>query len=69
VFFDRFLIAHAVGYWAKAIVFRDMRIIWFLSVFWEVIEISTEHWMENFKECWYVVLCLWHFIEVSPELI
>ncbi|KAL0477216.1 phosphatidylserine synthase [Acrasis kona] len=50
---DEFIIAHVFGYVAKAIIFRDMKLCWLLSLFFEIMEITLQHWLENFKECWW----------------
>ncbi|KAK3289872.1 hypothetical protein CYMTET_2708 [Cymbomonas tetramitiformis] len=51
--FDMFFVAHVVGWWGKAILFRDWTICWILSIMWEVLEVSLQHQLPNFKECWW----------------
>ena len=51
--FDEFIIAHAMGYWAKALLIRDWRIVTVVSLGFEVIEVSLQHILPNFKECWW----------------
>lgn len=50
---DIFLVAHAMGYWAKALVLRDWRIVTAVSIGFELIEVSLQHQLPNFKECWW----------------
>jgi phosphatidylserine synthase 2 len=50
---DEFILAHVIGYIGKAILFRDMKLCWTLSLFFELMEITFQHWLENFKECWW----------------
>ena len=50
---DEFILAHVIGYIGKAILFRDMKLCWLLSLFFELMEITFQHWLENFKECWW----------------
>ena len=44
---------HSVGWWAKAVLFRDYWLLWVLSFSWEVLEVSFQHLLPNFKECWW----------------
>ncbi|KAL0478103.1 phosphatidylserine synthase [Acrasis kona] len=53
VVWDEFIIAHVIGYVGKALLFRDMKLCWILSLFFEVMEITFQHWLANFKECWW----------------
>lgn len=50
---DEFILAHIVGYIGKAILFRDLKLCWVLSLSFEIVEISLQHILENFKECWW----------------
>ena len=50
---DEFILAHMVGYIGKALLFRDLKMCWILSLSFEIVEISLQHIMENFKECWW----------------
>eukprot|EP00946_MAST-07B_sp_MAST-7B-sp1_P003742 g3742.t1 len=52
-FFDIFTLAHAMGYVAKALVYRDWYLLWMHSVLFEVIEISAAHLLPNFQECYW----------------
>jgi len=51
--FDIFAVAHSLGWWAKAVLFRDYWLLWVLSFSWEVMEVSLQHLLPNFKECWW----------------
>jgi len=51
--YDEFIIAHFLGWFGKAFLFRDMYISWFWSILFEVCELSLAHVLPNFKECWW----------------
>ncbi|KAF9433652.1 hypothetical protein BGZ76_009172 [Entomortierella beljakovae] len=63
--FDVFTVAHAVGWFCKALVIRDYTFCWILSVMFEVMEYSLSHQLNNFDECWWdhwlldVLICNW----------
>lgn len=50
---DIFVIAHTVGWYAKALVIRDYWFCWILSILFEVMEYSLQHQLPNFAECWW----------------
>jgi phosphatidylserine synthase 2 len=50
---DLFVVAHFVGWWAKAVMLRDWRLAWSLSVLWELVEMSLQGVLPNFAECWW----------------
>ena len=50
---DEFVVAHALGWWAKAILLRDRRLLWPLSVGFELAEAALAHALPNFRECWW----------------
>ena len=60
---DVFIIAHTVGWWAKALLLRDWRLAWALSIGWELLELTFQGVLPNFHECWWdhwvvdVLLC------------
>ncbi|KAI9220815.1 phosphatidyl serine synthase-domain-containing protein [Blastocladiella britannica] len=62
---DEFVIAHALGWFGKAIILRDYWFCWILSIMFEVCEYSLQHQLPNFAECWWdhwivdVLLCNW----------
>lgn len=51
--FDEFLLAHALGYVVKVMIIRDWRIVMTVSLLFEVMEVTFQHLLENFKECWW----------------
>ncbi|KAF9358999.1 hypothetical protein BGX26_000405 [Mortierella sp. AD094] len=63
--FDEFVVAHAIGWFCKALILRDYTFCWILSVMFEVMEYSLSHQLNNFDECWWdhwildVLLCNW----------
>ena len=60
---DEFVLAHLLGWIAKAMIFRDWKILLFLSVGFELMELTFHHMLPNFNECWWdswildVLLC------------
>jgi phosphatidylserine synthase 2 len=57
-FFDMYILAHAVGWWFKMIIVRDLKLCIFLSVLFEFMEITLRHQLPNFWECWWDSLIL-----------
>lgn len=53
VFGDIFILAHFLGWIWKAFIFRDWRILWIISVWFECLEVSAQHILPNFQECWW----------------
>ncbi|KAG0022720.1 AAA ATPase midasin [Entomortierella chlamydospora] len=51
--FDEFVLAHAIGWFCKALILRDYTFCWILSVMFEVMEYSLSHQLNNFDECWW----------------
>ncbi|KAI7864644.1 phosphatidyl serine synthase-domain-containing protein [Spinellus fusiger] len=62
---DIFVVAHTVGWFAKALILRDVWCCWILSITFELLEYSLEHHLNNFSECWWdhwildVLVCNW----------
>ena len=50
---DVFVVAHSLGYLAKMLVLRDFWMCWASSLIFEHIEISLQHVLKNFRECWW----------------
>lgn len=50
---DEFLLAHAIGYWAKTIALRDWRVVTAVSIGFEILEVTLQHILPNFRECWW----------------
>lgn len=50
---DRFFVAHLVGWFVKALILRDWGLMWICSLLFEVMEVSLEHVLPNFAECWW----------------
>jgi len=50
---DEFFFAHIVGWWGKALILRHAGAAWVNSIVFEFIELSFQHWMPNFAECWW----------------
>ncbi|KAF9026491.1 phosphatidylserine synthase 2 [Hymenopellis radicata] len=62
---DVFCIAHALGWFGKAMILRDYWFCWILSIAFELAEYSLQHQLANFEECWWdhwvldVLICNW----------
>ncbi|KAH8928351.1 PSS-domain-containing protein [Atractiella rhizophila] len=60
---DIFCLAHALGWFGKAMILRDYWFCWILSILFEFCEYSLQ--LPNFAECWWdhwlldVLLCNW----------
>ncbi|KAF9240258.1 phosphatidyl serine synthase-domain-containing protein [Melanogaster broomeanus] len=79
---DIFCLAHALGWFGKAMVLRDYWFCWILSIAFEFAEYSLQHQLPNFAECWWdhwildVLICNWlgtylgmktcQYLEVKP---
>ncbi|KAK7201638.1 phosphatidylserine synthase [Novymonas esmeraldas] len=61
--FDVFVLAHSLGYVVKMLMLRDWRMVTAVSLGFEVVEVTFQHVLPNFRECWWdhilldVVLC------------
>ena len=51
--FDEFVIAHTLGWWAKALIMRNYWMLWTVSIGFELMELTFQHWLLNFNECWW----------------
>lgn len=51
--FDEFVAAHVIGWWGKALMLRDRRLLWLISAGFECMELTFKHWLPNFNECWW----------------
>ncbi|KAF7348190.1 Phosphatidylserine synthase 2 [Mycena sanguinolenta] len=62
---DIFCVAHALGWFGKAMILRDYWFCWILSIAFELAEYSLAHQLPNFNECWWdhwildVLVCNW----------
>ena len=50
---DIFVFAHLAGWLIKALVIREVHLLWVLSLLFEFMEISFRHILPNFWECWW----------------
>lgn len=50
---DEFVLAHLLGWFFKALLLRDRRLLWPLSLAFEAVEASLAHALPNFNECWW----------------
>lgn len=55
---DEFVAAHFFGYVVKTIVLRDWRLVTGVSLGFELVEVSFQHILPNFLECWWDHLIL-----------
>jgi len=50
---DEFFVAHFVGWFVKTLGMRDAVFATVISSFFEVLELSLQHILPNFRECWW----------------
>jgi phosphatidylserine synthase 2 len=50
---DVYLTAHLVGWFVKMLIVRDVYLCWFLSILFEIMELTFKHILPNFNECWW----------------
>ncbi len=55
---DIYVLAHFVGWFVKYLAIRNIWLAMFMSIFFELLEITFEHWLNNFIECWWDHLLL-----------
>ncbi|BBN16349.1 phosphatidylserine synthase 2 [Marchantia polymorpha subsp. ruderalis] len=51
--FDEFVIAHILGWWGKSIMVRNLLLSWMISIGFEMMEVTLNHMLPNFNECWW----------------
>jgi len=51
--FDLFAVAHFLGWFFKALICRDIKLLMFTSITFEMIEYALRDTLNNFKECWW----------------
>jgi phosphatidylserine synthase 2 len=51
--FDRFAVAHFLGWFVKSMIIRDVKMCWIISIGWEFLEIVFTPMLPNFEECWW----------------
>lgn len=51
--FDEFVVAHTLGWWGKALILRDYKMLWVVSITFELMELTFQHMLPNFNECWW----------------
>mmetsp|Transcript_18317 Transcript_18317/g.45884 ORF Transcript_18317/g.45884 Transcript_18317/m.45884 type:complete len:534 (-) Transcript_18317:183-1784(-) len=52
-FYDVFFVAHFIGWWGKALIIRDWTFLWAASLVFEILEMTFQHMLPNFAECWW----------------
>jgi len=61
--YDEFILAHFLGWWGKMLLIRDVYLATTLSILFEILEVTFQHMLPNFKECWWdhiildIVIC------------
>ena len=55
---DMYLSAHFFGWYVKMLIVRDINLCWFLSILFEIMELTFKHWLPNFTECWWDTIIL-----------
>jgi len=51
--FDEFVLAHTFGWIAEALVLRHYGMLFTVSIMYELMELTFQHWLPNFNECWW----------------
>eukprot|EP00003_Mantamonas_plastica_P023316 TRINITY_DN4179_c1_g1_i1.p1 TRINITY_DN4179_c1_g1~~TRINITY_DN4179_c1_g1_i1.p1 ORF type:complete len:488 (+),score=115.75 TRINITY_DN4179_c1_g1_i1:210-1466(+) len=51
VVFDRFFLAHFIGWIVKAMMLRNATMCWIISLLWEFLEWTFTSYLPNFEEC------------------
>lgn len=59
---EPWFLAHILGWWGKMCLFRDWGVCWFLSIGFEVLELSLGHVIPQFQECWWDSLIVDFFL-------
>eukprot|EP01105_Mastigella_eilhardi_P028810 TRINITY_DN977_c0_g1_i1.p1 TRINITY_DN977_c0_g1~~TRINITY_DN977_c0_g1_i1.p1 ORF type:complete len:487 (-),score=160.17 TRINITY_DN977_c0_g1_i1:75-1484(-) len=60
---DEFFLGHIIAWWCKTLLIRDVKLVLVASVLFEVIELTFQHLLPNFAECWWdhivldIILC------------
>lgn len=52
-FIDVYTPLHFAGWFVKALILGDYNILFIASFLWEILEISLQFFMVNFRECWW----------------
>jgi phosphatidylserine synthase 2 len=50
---DIFVLAHVIGWFVKTLICRDLKLVLFQSVVFELLEVMFRHLLPNFYECWW----------------
>lgn len=50
---DVYVVCHLLGWFFKMMMVRNFYFCWFLSIFFELLEITFRYWLPNFYECWW----------------
>ena len=50
---DVYVLAHFVGWFVKYLAIRNIWLAMFMSIFFELMEMTFSHWLNNFIECWW----------------
>eukprot|EP00056_Hartaetosiga_gracilis_P008553 m.122267 g.122267 ORF g.122267 m.122267 type:complete len:1192 (-) comp12936_c0_seq8:116-3691(-) len=51
--FDRFVVAHTLGWFVKALAFRNLKLLVVCSFVFELLEYMLQFQLPNFEECWW----------------
>lgn len=55
---DRYVLAHFLGWFVKALIVPDAILLWVASIMFEIIERLLIFWIPTFEECWWDSLIL-----------
>lgn len=66
---DHYFIAHWCDYFGMALILRDPLFCHFWSIFYEIIELSAQHRLPHFAECWWDHIITDFLLSNTPAII
>lgn len=66
---DHYYIIHWVDFFLASFVLRDVPIVWLWSILTEIMELTWQHIMPHFRECWWDHLIMDILLSNTPAII
>lgn len=66
---DHYYIIHWVDFYLASFVLRDVPIVWLWSIMTEVMELTWQHIMPHFRECWWDHVIMDILLSNTPAII
>lgn len=66
---DHYYIVHWVDFFLAAFVLRDVPILWLWSLLTEVMELTWQHILPHFRECWWDHVIMDILLSNTPAII